>query len=110
MGRTRQKKENRTRGPNFSAEETDKLVGLILRHQIVLSKQTDAVTTKQKNDGWQKILDAFNSQYPVRICLWVCMVVHCEFICYCFYIRSLFISAVVFSSVMIDAFCRSIAR
>lgn len=65
MGRTRQMKEKDSRAPYFSHKETDDLVGIILSHQIVLNKQTDAVTKKQKNDGWQQISDEFNSQHPV---------------------------------------------
>lgn len=74
MGRNRQKKESEVRGPNFTAEETEEFVGIILRNQIVLNKQTDAVTKKQKNDAWQIITDIFNSQYTVRIFVCVCVV------------------------------------
>lgn len=54
-------KEKRERGPVFSADDVEHLLEIVFRYPIVLSKDSDISTRKQKNDVWKSIADAYNS-------------------------------------------------
>ncbi|CAG4944296.1 unnamed protein product [Colias eurytheme] len=57
----------RERGSNFTREETDTLIQLVLKYKNVLeNKKSDAVTWAEKEQCWQKIETNFNSISSVR--------------------------------------------
>ncbi|XP_063828327.1 uncharacterized protein LOC135077687 [Ostrinia nubilalis] len=52
----------KTRGPNFSSNEKEILIELITKFKdLVENKKTDAVTSANKNEGWRKLTEEFNS-------------------------------------------------
>ncbi|KAL4718028.1 hypothetical protein ACJJTC_015081, partial [Scirpophaga incertulas] len=54
--------EKRKRGLNFSLEDKDKLIKLLLQHKdTILNKKTDGSTNEAKNSAWLSITNSFNS-------------------------------------------------
>ncbi|KAL0879457.1 hypothetical protein ABMA27_003208 [Loxostege sticticalis] len=54
--------EKRKRGQNFSLEEKDKLVKILLAHKdTILNKKTDRTTNEAKNMAWLSVTNTFNS-------------------------------------------------
>ncbi|XP_045503860.1 uncharacterized protein LOC123700650 [Colias croceus] len=54
--------EKRKRGQNFSIEDKDKLIKLLLQHKnTILNKRTDGSTNEAKNCAWISITESFNS-------------------------------------------------
>ncbi|XP_053604216.1 uncharacterized protein LOC128671601 [Plodia interpunctella] len=54
--------EKRKRGQNFSLEEKDKLVKLLLLHKdTILNKKTDGATNEAKCEAWTAVTNSFNS-------------------------------------------------
>lgn len=54
--------EKRKRGQNFSLEEKDKLVKILLAHKdTILNKKTDGTTNEAKNMAWLSVTNTFNS-------------------------------------------------
>ncbi|CAH1117627.1 unnamed protein product [Phaedon cochleariae] len=60
-----EKKVKRARSSNYTQQEKNLLLNIILRFKhVVESKKTDAVTWRDKNSTWTKIATLFNSQSP----------------------------------------------
>ncbi|XP_063836841.1 uncharacterized protein LOC135085984 isoform X1 [Ostrinia nubilalis] len=54
--------EKRKRGQNFTIEDKNKLIQLLLPHkEIILNKKTDGATNELKNSAWIEITKSFNS-------------------------------------------------
>lgn len=54
--------EKRKRGQNFTLEDKDKLVKLLLQHkETILNKKTDGATNESKTNAWIELTDSFNS-------------------------------------------------
>lgn len=74
MGRVRDKKpqvgEKKERAPNFSPEEIDYLLDTVLRKDyadIVLSKNSDAYSKKEKQETWNGIAVEFDAQCDMSV-------------------------------------------
>ncbi|KAH9645953.1 hypothetical protein HF086_011415 [Spodoptera exigua] len=62
--------EKRKRGQNFSLEEKDKLIKLLLLHkETVLNKKTDGATNQAKNEAWTEIRNSFHSSSNTHSCV-----------------------------------------
>lgn len=74
--------KKRSRGSNWSQEDTELLVTLILEHSKkgILCKITDATTNAMKKADWSKIYDYFIASKMVRICV---LYLLCEIIHFC---------------------------
>ncbi|XP_071579991.1 uncharacterized protein [Temnothorax nylanderi] len=60
-------KTNRIRAPNFSQDEKLILVSLIKKYKLIIeNKRTDAVSVRDKEEAWLKILDEYNQQSNCR--------------------------------------------
>lgn len=54
--------EKRKRGQNFTAEDKEKLVKLLLDHRdTILNKKTDGSTNEAKSNSWIALTNAFNA-------------------------------------------------
>ncbi|XP_077270187.1 uncharacterized protein LOC143901635 isoform X2 [Temnothorax americanus] len=60
-------KTNRIRAPNFSQDEKLILISLIKKYKLIIeNKRTDAVSVRDKEEAWLKILDEYNQQSNCR--------------------------------------------
>lgn len=58
----------RQRQPNFTSQERDTLITLVEKYKgIIENKQTDGVTTLEKNKAWTKVAQQFNAVSPSHI-------------------------------------------
>lgn len=58
--------EKRKRGQNFSVQEKDNLVKILLAHKdTILNKKTDGTTNEAKNMAWISVTNTFNSSATV---------------------------------------------
>lgn len=57
--------DKKTRGRNFSEYEKNLLTELVKAREIVLSKNKDSKTLKQKEEAWKAITDLFNADEKV---------------------------------------------
>lgn len=54
-------RRDRKRVPNFSQEEEQILVNLVEKYKAIIdNKKSGAITWKQKEDAWKKILEEFS--------------------------------------------------
>lgn len=59
--------EKRKRGQNFSLEEKDKLVKILLLHKdTILNKKTDGTTNEAKNNAWITVTNTFNASGTIH--------------------------------------------
>jgi len=58
--------EKRKRGQNFSAEEKDRLVKLLMSQKdTILNKKTDGSSNEVKNKAWLDVTNAFNASATI---------------------------------------------
>lgn len=54
--------DKRKRGQNFSPEEKERLIKLLLEHKnTLLNKRTDGATNESKCMAWTSVTDTFNA-------------------------------------------------